>query len=854
MHPFHEHLAGQVAAALASGVAVIVDAAARFRPFFVELGPPAPTLDDPPDTCTVAVGGKTARLVEFGGSWYGVRRAVEPLFTGDAPPDPPVLLYVPTRLPAPEQDVLMEVTKAGRRLDWEFDREATDCLRGRKVADAVIDELLASGNTTYEDVVAFLAQRGRASKLKVIFRDASDLDILARWVADDGHDATIAAKGAGTELYRLVEGRLGLQLPPEASLAKARAQVTRYVLLNEFRHDLDAAAPASLATIPAPPDDVHLDGILGLTARLRAGFPDAYVSRARQVEQEFHLAEAAIPAEQLGRIDTFEFEERQLLRWCAELLEQGKYAEGLSVVEGRETCFWVEREDEQHQMPRKEQWELCRRVAQLGLRLAAVKAHLPPSGAGPEVWVRDYAAADGCHRMDTAQRALETWRSRIADDPVCDRAVGLVLRAHEELAHDMARRFTAALATAGWSVPEVLHQTRVHPDAVVTRGGPVAWFWVDALRFEMGAELARQLDGVEELYLQPAVAALPTITPVGMAALLPGAARNFVVAEAKGKLTVTVDGAAAANAAERQKVLQARVPDVADVTLSRVLQDRPSELKKRVAGRPLVVVRSTELDSLGENEDDQLARQAMETVIGNLARAVRKLAAAGIAHFVITADHGHLFGLRKGDDMKLDAPGGEMIAAHRRCWVGRGGATPAGTVRVPAAELGYASDLEFVFPAGLGVFKAGGDLSFHHGGPSLQELVIPVLSFRVPGVAQKAAPGGVEVTLHGVPERVTNRMFVVTVKVTGIGLFPAEEVALRVVLLAAQQQVGHAGMASGGEFDRERGVVRVKPDGSVQLGMTLVRDDVAAVQVAVLDPDSGAVLATSLSLPIDLMR
>ncbi len=121
----------------------------------------------------------------------------------------------------------------------------------------------------------------------------------------------------------------------------------------------------------------------------------------------------------------------------------------------------------------------------------------------------------------------------------------------------------------------------------------------------------------------------------------------------------------------------------------------------------------------------------MDTVIDNLARAIRKLAAAGVEHAVVTADHGHLFFAADRDEsMRIDAPGGDTVELHRRCWIGRGGATPPGCVRVAASALGYASDLDFVFPTGCGVFKAGGDLAFHHGGPSLQELVIPVLTVR----------------------------------------------------------------------------------------------------------------------------
>lgn len=602
--------------------------------------------------------------------------------------------------------------------------------------------------------------------------------------------------------------------------------------------------------------EVQMGNTLELARRFRAEFPSAYVSRARQIEQEFHLANTKVKPEDLGHIDTFEFEERLLLTWCASLLEARQYEAAHAVVVERETSFWVVWTDASAQMPRKEQWELCRRVAELGLRIAAVKGTLPAASAGPSAWVARYAAEDGWHRVDAAQRALETWRSRVLDETLVEKAVGVVLREHERLLHDLAVGFTKELAASGWTVPGVLHQTRIHPDVVASRAsGTVAWFFVDAMRFEMGAELARHLDGVVELHLQPAIGALPSITTVGMAALLPGASANFAVVQLKGKLVALVDGVPLPGVTERVKYLKARVPDVVDLTLSAALQDKPSDLKKRVAGHSLVSVRSTEIDYLGETGDDHLARQSMDTVIGNIARAVRRLAAAGVERFVITADHGHLFGLRKGDDMKVDPPGGDTVELHRRCWIGRGGATPPGTVRVSAADLGYASDLEFVFPTGLGVFKAGGDLSFHHGSTSLQELVIPVLSFRIPPAAPAPEADRLEVRLKNVPDAITNLVFVVNVEVTGLGMFAPEAVELRVVLLSEKaEQVGEAAMASGAEFVRDRGVLRLKPAATAQVGLMLATEEAVTVRVVVLEPSTGAVLAQSAALPMKLSR
>ena len=103
------------------------------------------------------------------------------------------------------------------------------------------------------------------------------------------------------------------------------------------------------------------------------------------------------------------------------------------------------------------------------------------------------------------------------------------------------------------------------------------------------------------------------------------------------------------------------------------------------------------------------ARQVMDTVIDNLARAIRKLAAAGVPRAVVTADHGHLFfGTDRDESMRIDSPGGDTVELHRRCWIGRGGSTPPGCIRVSAATLGYDSDLDLVFPTGSGRVQGGG--------------------------------------------------------------------------------------------------------------------------------------------------
>ncbi|MEZ4390240.1 MAG: hypothetical protein R3A48_04015 [Polyangiales bacterium] len=65
---------------------------------------------------------------------------------------------------------------------------------------------------------------------------------------------------------------------------------------------------------------------------------------------------------------------------------------------------------------------------------------------------------------------------------------------------------------------------------------------------------------------------------------------------------------------------------------------QPSKLAKKVQGAPVIIVRSQEIDHAGETGFTYQARQVMDTVIDNLARAIRKLASAGVERAVVSAD------------------------------------------------------------------------------------------------------------------------------------------------------------------------------------------------------------------------
>jgi hypothetical protein len=845
MHPLHEYISKQLAEKLkARKVVVWYDPRREFAPFIAEMRGSARTSDE---AVPVTIGVLPARLTEYDGSMFELRAVVEPFVRGDTPIEC-VVIYLSGCERDRQGSVLMELEKAGECYEPQLKRLARNVLRQR-YTDGVIDEMLTPERVSYEDLARASSDTSSTeppSVLKSIFHNTSGSDgIIASWLADGDRDAEIEAKEASRELVKLVRSKLGLELPGDAPLTKLRSITLRYVLVGEFRCNLSCTPPSALSSVPAPKTKDEEAAVGGLARLLRAGFPDIYSAMADRVEAELGIRNVVFPASALGSVDTFRFEERALLAHSGDLIAEKKFDQALEVIIGREHSFWLDRD-----VGRKAQWEACRRMAELGSLGVAVRAAIGKASGDANAWIDAYTSKEGWFRLDQAQRRLEAWVANLDDEPE-ERPLGVVRSVYEDACRAMADGFSKALVTAKWTVPASLHQTRIYGELVSEQPKPVAYFFIDAMRFEMGVELTERLPKSAEFSVRPAVCALPSITPIGMAALQPGASSSFSVVERDGILGVRIDDAFLPDLAARKKFAASRVPKLVDITLDELLGFQPSKLAKKIDGAQVVIVRSQEIDHAGERGFTFQARQVMDTVIDNLARAIRKLAAAGVEHSVLTADHGHLFFPTDRDEsMRIDAPGGDEIELHRRCWIGRGGATPAGCVRVTASALGYDSDLDFVFPLGSGVFKAGGDLAFHHGGPSLQELVIPVVTVRMKARERERSTLG-PVTATGVPDAVTNRIFSATIQLDGknLSLF-SNELLVRPLLISAGKQVGGVGMAIDGDFDRATGCVKLQAGKSVTVAFLLSDESAMSFRVVIQDPTTDAELYRS---PTDIL-
>ncbi|MEZ4390239.1 MAG: hypothetical protein R3A48_04010 [Polyangiales bacterium] len=370
--------------------------------------------------------------------------------------------------------VLMELEKAGRTWKPELKQLARNVLLQR-FTQGVVDELLPyERKVSYEDLSRAASGDGGAEQpsiLKGIFHDASGSDGLLAMAGErrarrrgrfQGRDA--GAREAAQGATRIGLGRCA---------HRARAVTLRHVLANEFRLDLSCEAPESLQSVDAPRARTkrRCEG-RSLPAAFAAVIPDH--TDPREPRRDRAGPRSREPSRRARSVPSTPFASKSaLLKHAEDLIAKGEFETALGLVADREQSFWLDRE-----VARKAQWEAVRRMAELGeAAKAQVRASIARASGDVGVVRRIRQPLwYGVVSSDQAQRRLESWVSNL-DDEAEERPLALVRRACETSFTRMAEGFSKALSRAGWSLPEVLHQTRIWARWWARARGPSRTFW-----------------------------------------------------------------------------------------------------------------------------------------------------------------------------------------------------------------------------------------------------------------------------------------------------------------------------------------------------------------------------------------
>jgi uncharacterized protein (TIGR02687 family) len=256
----------------------------------------------------------------------------------------------------------------------------------------------------------------------------------------------------------------------------------------------------------------------------------------------------------------------------------------------------------------------------------------------------------------------------------------------------------------------------------------------DAFRYEIGEELQSLIRREDrfDAELVPALSCLPSYTQLGMAALLPNRTLQMVEDDSG---QVLVDGQSSMGSANRAKILATTVPASTVVLAKDVLGMGRDESRALIRDNDVVYVYHNLIDKTGDTRDtEERVFGAAEDALVELLRLVKKLTNANASNLLITADHGFIYQnrpLAESDFLSVEPEGREVLYTDRRFVLGKGLRIHPSFKTFSPEQLSLAGTLEVQIPKSINRLRLKGSGSrFVHGGATLQEVVIPVISIN----------------------------------------------------------------------------------------------------------------------------
>lgn len=251
---------------------------------------------------------------------------------------------------------------------------------------------------------------------------------------------------------------------------------------------------------------------------------------------------------------------------------------------------------------------------------------------------------------------------------------------------------------------------------------------VDAMRYEMGKEIFSMLNEVEHKTIVPLIASIPTVTEFGMASLLPNGNTKLIINEENDTIKIT-DGNfnyPLNNKSERIRFfLEISGGNGVVKNLNEIVDIPMNSLKNEFENKDRILVFSNEIDEAGHIEDSSI--QIFPGLLNKIKSAIKKLVQIDIEKIVVVADHGFILTSGLEEWMKVDIPKDmDNIVKKRRYTISRN-RVEGNYITKSAYSVNYNGDIYFNFPRGINVFPVSGGIKFHHGGISLQELLVPVI-------------------------------------------------------------------------------------------------------------------------------
>lgn len=659
----------------------------------------------------------------------------------------PALVHLPGSLDV-KSTPMLEISCAGKQFRKALDTLIREAAVGR-VGPAQVDEFLAGPEVTLASADAWMAARISAASGELAAK-LQGMSITALAAALLDHGSPLARHLAGTtdfeQLWHHLEAHLGL--PEGWTYPVARKRVTTAVqagealaswaLCVEYVHDLRRDAIAEvLRGIKGSLAPALRDTCCAVARSLRDTAEDAYEALALDVERLIEAEAREGQPGDLGKIDTFRFEEQQLCIGALDALDASDWASAAlwarERLEGK--SFWIRRD-----AARKNAWNLIAATAALGQAVAGAKLEYRTADSLAEATARyvERGASVDRRQRELAQRTEELLFDKVPHVARLRAAIEHARVVYVVWQDQRAREWSALCEREGALPAADLQQRQIFEDVVrpALEDEKTVLFLVDALRFEMATELLELLGpaAAPSARLRARLAELPSVTEIGMNVLAPiaqaGKLRPLLAGKDKDKAR-RFDGFAAANfqvktREQRKKAMATRAGGAAcpSFLIEDLLRSTSSEIGLSLRQAKLALVISDQIDAAGEKG---IGASVFSTELLRIRAAWQLLREAGVNRFVITSDHG--FMLREKGDATIEH--GQGYDALPRYALYNVGVSNPDQFSVSLRSLQY-EDVEgyLVFARGAAVYECAKDRNFVHGGNSPQERIIPVLTLE----------------------------------------------------------------------------------------------------------------------------
>ncbi|MFB9859614.1 BREX-1 system phosphatase PglZ type A [Salinicoccus siamensis] len=315
-----------------------------------------------------------------------------------------------------------------------------------------------------------------------------------------------------------------------------------------------------------------------------------------------------------------------------------------------------------------------------------------------------------------------------------------------------------------WAIDGVVKQQDFYQNFVsskVRNGDRVFVIISDALRYDIGVEVAEYLNAetMGSSQIESMLSVLPSVTKLGMASLLPHRTLKF-----DSNQNVIVDGKASQGTTERKKILQDAVKESTAISFKELDTMSKNDRRQYFKGKKVNYIYHNSIDATGDHAStERNTFNAVDKAIEEIYKIVKIISdELSGTNIYITADHGFIYQrnpLEESDKIeKVDFTINEMKS---RYILSDDQETVDELLRIPLKGI-IANQQECYVPKSTIRFKMKGQgVNFVHGGASLQEVVVPLITFKNArkGQARSRETQQVDIKLTNTARKLTNSIF-----------------------------------------------------------------------------------------------